>query len=269
MKRRKGYLTAGLALTGLLALWMLMGQFWTPYDPTAIAVGPKLSPPSLAHLLGTDNLGRDVFSRVWKGAGATAAVALCTVVMGALCGVTVGALTGYFGGWVDGALTRLNDALTAFPSILLALVALSLLGPEERSHLVLALSLAFIPGYARISRTAYASLRETNYAASARLMGVRPFRLLVVHLLPNTLPSLLPALTIGFNNAVLAEASMSYLGIGVSPADASLGYMLSEAQSCFSAAPWYALGTGATIVLLVFGVGLIGQGLQAGDKGVG
>lgn len=269
MKKRNGCLTAGLILTGFMAVFILLGCFWTPYDPTAMAVGPKLDGPSLQHWLGTDNFGRDIFSRVWKGTGATSAIALSTVALGAVLGVTAGALTGYFGGWVDGALTRLNDAITAFPSILLALVVLSLLGPGNKYHVVLALGLVFAPGYARISRTAYASLREANYVQSARLMGAGHGRILLVHLLPNTLYSLMPALTIGFNNAVLAEASMSYLGIGVTPPDASLGYMLSEGQGMFSAAPWYALGAGGVIVLLVFGVGLVDQGLQSRDRGVG
>ena len=157
---------------------------------------------------------------------------------------------------------RLNDALTAFPSILLALVIISVLGPGKKYNVIVALGLVFIPSFARVTRTAFAALRDVNYVKSVRLMGASNGRILLVHILPNTMAVLLPAITIGFNNAVLAEASMSFLGIGVTPPDASLGYMLSEAQGMFVAAPWYALGTGITIVLLVFGVGLIGEGLQ-------
>ena len=133
--------------------------------------------------------------------------------------------------------------------------------------MIIALGLVFIPSFARVSRTAFAALRDVNYVKSARLMGASPARILVVHILPNTMQVLLPAITIGFNNAVLAEASMSYLGIGST--DASLGYMLSEAQGMFLRAPWYALGTGLAIVLLVFSVGLIGEGLQRREKEVG
>lgn len=267
-KRRNGCLTAGLALTGFMVALIVLGFFWTPYDPAAMATGPKLDGPTLAHLLGTDGFGRDIFSRVLQGAGNTLTIALATVAMGAVCGVAVGALTGYFGGVVDEGLMRLNDALTAFPSILLALVIISLLGPGKKYNVVLALGIAFIPGYARIARTAFASLREANYVKSAQLMGASPWRVLWVHILPNTMPVLLPALTIGFNNAVLAEASMSYLSIGVTPPDASLGYMLSEAQGMLATAPWYAAGAGGAIILLVFGVGLIGEGLQRRDRGV-
>lgn len=268
MKRRSGFLTAGLALTGALAALILLSFFWTPYDPNAMAAGPKFDAPSLAHWMGTDNFGRDIFSRVLQGAGSTVSIALATLGIGAVCGSLIGALTGYFGGPADEILMRLNDALTAFPSILLALVVISVLEPGKKSNVIIALGLVFIPSFARVSRTAFASLRDVNYIKSARLMGASSARILAVHMLPNTAPVLLPALTIGFNNAVLAEASMSFLGIGVTPPDASLGYMLSEAQGMLFAAPWYAAGTGLIIVLLVFSVGLLGEGLRRRDKGV-
>lgn len=268
MKKRNGFLTAGLVLTGLLAALILLGFFWTPYDPNAMAAGPKFAGPSLTHWMGTDNFGRDIFSRVLQGAGATASIALATLAIGAVCGCLVGALTGYFGGPADEVLMRLNDALTAFPSILLALVVISILEPGKKRNVIIALGLVFIPSFARVSRTAFAALRDVNYIKSARLLGASSARILAVHMLPNTLPVLLPALTIGFNNAVLAEASMSFLGIGVTPPDASLGYMLSEAQGMLFAAPWYAAGTGLAIVLMVFSVGLFGEGLRRRDKGV-
>ena len=257
----------GLIITGIMIAVTLVGVFWTPYIPTAMDFG-KFQPPSLSHLFGPDNFGRDIFSRVLKGAGTTLTIALSTVSIGALVGTFVGAVTGYFGGWVDDVLMRLNDALTAFPSFLLALLIVSLLGPGKKYSVVLALGLVFIPSFARVMRTEFASLRSRNFVTGARLMGAGNARILLVHLLPNTFRVLLPAFTIGFNNAVLAEASMSFLGIGVTPPDASLGYMLSEAQSMLRSGPWYALCTGLTIVLLVFGVGLIGEGLQAKDSEV-
>lgn len=261
MKHLNGYLKTGLILTGFLTVFIVLGFFWTPYDPTAME-SQKFLAPSLQHLMGTDNFGRDIFSRVLKGAGTTFSIAVATVSIGAVLGTLVGALTGFFGGIVDDILMRINDALTAFPSILLALVIISILGPGNKYNVVLALGAVFIPSFARVTRTAFAGLRDVNYVKSARLMGASNSRILWVHILPNTMNVLLPAITIGFNNAVLAEASMSYLGIGVTPPDASLGYMLSEAQSMLTRAPWYALSTGLTIILLVFGVGLIGEGLQ-------
>ena len=261
MKHLNGYLKTGLILTGFLTVFIVLGFFWTPYDPTAME-SQKFLAPSLQHLMGTDNFGRDIFSRVLKGAGTTFGIAVATVTIGAVLGTLVGALTGFFGGIVDDILMRINDALTAFPSILLALVIISILGPGNKYNVVLALGAVFVPSFARVTRTAFAGLRDVNYVKSARLMGASNSRILWVHILPNTMNVLLPAITIGFNNAVLAEASMSYLGIGVTPPDASLGYMLSEAQSMLTRAPWYALSTGLTIILLVFGVGLIGEGLQ-------
>ncbi len=268
MRKRNGFLIAGLVLTCALAALILLGFFWTPYDPNAMAAGPKFDAPSPAHWMGTDNFGRDIFSRVLKGAGTTVSIALATLLIGAVCGSLAGALTGYFGGPADEVLMRLNDALTAFPSILLALVVISILGPGSRLNVMTALGLVFIPSFARVTRTAFASLRDVNYIKSARLMGASSRRILLVHMLPNTAPVLLPALTIGFNNAVLAEASMSFLGIGATPPNASLGYMLSEAQGMLFAAPWYAAGTGLVVVLLVFSVGLLGEGLRRRDRGV-
>ncbi len=262
MKKKiwNGYLIAGLVITSIVLIWIIVGQFYTPYDPTQMT-GAKLQAPSAAHLFGTDKFGRDIFSRVMSGAGTTLLVAVATIGIGAVAGTLIGALTGYFGGYVDEVLMRLNDVLTAFPSILLGLVVISILGPGKY-NVILALGIVFIPGYARLMRTAFASQREINYIISAQLMGASTARILAIHMLPNTFSTLLPALTIGFNNAVLAEASMSFLGIGVMPPDISLGYMLSESQGMLRTAPWYALSVGTVIAVLVFGVGMIGEGIQ-------
>lgn len=266
MKKSELTLKIGLIITVCVLAFIIVGVFYTPYDPAAMSAGEKFSPPSFSHIMGTDNFGRDILSRVMKGAGTTLAVAFSTVLIGALFGVAAGAVTGYFGGRLDDVLMRINDALTAFPSILLALVIISVLGPGRKANVIIALGIVFIPSFARITRTACSSISGENYVISARLMGAGRARIIIIHMLPNALGVLLPALTIGFNNAVLAEASMSYLGIGVTPPDASLGYMLSEAQSYVKTAPWYALMTGAVIILLVFGVGLIGDGLKSGRR---
>lgn len=260
---RNACFLAGCIITGVLLALILLGTVWTPYDPTAMSDGEKRLGPSLVHLFGTDNFGRDIFSRVLKGAGVTALVAAGTVVIGAVCGTLIGALTGYFGGAVDELLMRFNDTITAFPSILLALVCVTVFG-SGKYQVLLVLGIVFIPSFARIARTAFSSLRDANFVQSARLMGAKPARILFVHILPNTLHVLLPAVTIGFNNAVLAEASMSFLGLCGQPPDASLGALLSEAEGMLASAPWYALCTGGVIVGLIFGVGLIGEGLQGG-----
>ena len=264
MKHLNGYLKAGLILTGFLTVFVVLGFFWTPYDPTAMG-SQKFLAPSFQHLMGTDNFGRDIFSRVLKGAGTTFAIAVATVIIGAVLGTLVGALTGFFGGVVDDVLMRVNDAVTAFPSILLALVFISLLG-FGKYNVILALGIAFVPSYARVVRSEFARHREMNYVKSAHLMGASHSRIMFVHILPNTRAVILPALVIGFNNAVLAEASLSYLGMGVRSPDVSLGYMLSESQSYMATAPWYVLCTGGVIVLLILGFSLLGEGLQQGRR---
>ena len=263
MKRMSGYFKVGVVLTAVLLALILLGQIWTPYDPQTMSPSEKLQSPSADHWMGTDNFGRDIFSRVIRGAGTTLGIALATVIISCTAGTVIGALTGYFGGRVDTILMRFNDALTAFPSILLGLVFVSVLGGGTQ-NVILALSIVFTPSFARVTRSAYASVRDANYIKSARLMGAGKVRILTLHILPNILQVLLPALTIGFNNAVLAEASMSYLGIG---SMGSLGYILSDAQSMLYSAPWYALCAGGTIVLLIFGVELMGEGLQRGEGG--
>ena len=180
-------------------------------------------------------------------------------------GILIGAFTGWYGGWIDEVLMRIADVITAFPSILLALVLISLLG-SGKSNIILALSLLFIPSFARVVRSEYAKQKELDYVRNAKLMGVGTPRIMFVHILPNVWPVLLSSIAIGFNNAVLAEAAMSYVGIGVLLPDASLGRMLSESQAFFFSAPWYALSAGLTIVLLVLGVGLISDGLGEWDN---
>lgn len=221
----------------------------------------KFAAPSLRHLFGTDNFGRDIFSRVMVGARTTFFISACTVTIGAVVGTLVGALTGYFGGLVDELLMRVNDAVTAFPSILLALgVHL----PSGLRHL---------QRHSGAGHRLHPQLRPCHTggvhpAAGDELCEKRPAHggqppadHAGTH--PAQHPQvLLPTLAIGFNNAVLAEASMSFLGIGVKPPEVSLGYMMSESQSYMVRAPWYMLTCGSVIVLLILGVSLIGEGLQ-------
>jgi len=242
-----------------MLLLIIVGYFWTPYDPEAMDSLAKMQGPGLAHLLGTDNFGRDIFSRLLTGAGTTLFNAAATVVIGFVLGTLVGAFTGFFGGWVDEVLMRCNDVITAFPSILLALVLISLLG-SGKYNMILALSLLFIPGFARVVRSEFAKQKTLDYVRNARLMGVGRLRIMFVHILPNVLPVVMSTVAIGFNNAVLAETAMSYLDIGVKLPDTSLGRMLSESQSYFFSAPWYALSAGLMIILLILGFTLISDG---------
>ncbi len=260
-KKQNPYLIAGMAMTGSAAGLGLLGAFWTPFGTTAMSAAERFQAPSLRHLFGTDNFGRDLFSRVMQGMGTTICISLLVVLFSAFFGILLGALTGYFGGVFDEAVMRVIDAVNGFPSILLALVMISLLG-NGRQNLILSLGIVFTPSYVRIVRSEYVKLRDADYIMRARLMGVGKLRILFVHILPNVLPVLGVSLVIGLNNAILAESGMSYLGIGVQPPDASLGNMLSDAQGFLQSAPWYALIPGLAIVWIVLGFSLFGEGLR-------
>lgn len=250
----------GASITLFMLLVIVIGAIWTPYDPNAMSAADKMLSPCLRHPLGTDNFGRDIFSRVVQGTGATFLIALCAVAIGLVAGLLIGGLTGWYGGWVDELLMRLNDSITAFPSLLLALVLIAVFH-TGKYNIVYALGIIFVPTFARIVRMEVARQKALDYVRNARLMGVKDMRILFVHIMPNILPVLLSTVAIGFNNAVLAEASMSYLGLGVQPPDPSLGRMLNEAQAYLLRAPWYALSAGLAIILLVLGFGLLSEGL--------
>lgn len=251
----------GCILTGSLFLLILIGIFAMPYDPEAMDATLKFAPVSLKHPMGCDNFGRDIFSRVLQGTKMTFAIAGGTVCIGTVAGIFIGAFTGYFGGWVDEILMRIIDAVFAFPSILLALVMISLFG-SGKWNVTLALGIAFIPSFARIVRSEFLHQKNLDYVKSARLMGAGHLRIMFVHILPNILPVLFSSLMIGFNNAVLAEAGMSYLGIGVQPPDASLGRMLSEAQTYLFSTPTYALFPGLVLIWMVLGISLLADGIK-------
>ena len=259
--RGNGFFCAGAIISAAVVVLIVVGYFWTPYSPTAMDPAAKFAAPSLAHLLGGDNYGRDIFSRVLQGAGTSLFIGACVVAIGCAGGVLIGSLCGYYGGAADLILTRVCDTITAFPAILLALVIVSVAG-SGTCNIILALGILFIPSFARVVRGEFARCRELNYIKSAKLMGAGDGRIIFRHILPNTAPVLLPAITIGFNNAVLSEASMSFLGIGIQPPFASLGSMLNESQTYLQSAPWYALGTGGAIVVLILGFSLLGEGLQ-------
>lgn len=255
----------GGAIAAVLTLMIIVSFFWTPYSPTAMDSSAKLLAPSLAHLFGTNKLGQDIFSRVMKGAGTSFIIALGVIAIGSISGLVIGSLCGYYGGIADMLLTRICDTITAFPAILLSLVIVAATGGGEYI-IILVLGILFIPSFARVVRAEYARARELNYVQSAKLMGASDFRIMYLHILPNILPVLLPAVTIGFNNAVLSEASMSFLGIGIKPPQASLGSMLKESQTYLRDAPWYALSTGFVMILLILGFSLLSEGLQQSKR---
>ena len=260
-KKYDPYLCVGMFMTLTALLLVIIGVFWTPYSTTAMSSAERFHGPSLSHLFGTDNFGRDIFSRVMKGTATTILISSLVVLFSAALGIVIGALTGYFGGLLDEVVMRFTDAVNGFPSILLALVMISVLG-SGRQNLILSLGIVFTPSFVRIVRSEFIRLRDADYISRARLMGVGRFRILFVHILPNIFSTFWVSVMIGFNNGILAESGMSYLGIGVQPPDASLGKMLSDAQGYLMKAPWYALSTGLSIVWLVLGFSLLSEGIR-------
>ena len=260
-QRGNPYLWIGLFMTVTAVTLAVVGLFWTPYSTTEMSAAERFAAPSLQHLFGTDNFGRDIFSRVMKGAGTTIFISSLVVLFSGGLGIVIGAVTGYMGGMIDELVMRVTDAVNGFPSILLALVMISVMG-SGRQNLILSLGIVFTPSFIRIVRSEFIRLRDADFISRARLMGVGRFRILFVHILPNIFSTFWVSVMIGFNNGILAESGMSYLGIGVQPPDASLGKMLSDAQGYLMKAPWYALAPGLTIVWIVLGFSLLSEGIR-------
>ena len=249
----------GLGILGVLGLFLLLGLVYHPYTPTEMDAGAKLAWPNLKHWFGGDKMGRDIFTRVQQGLRTSVMIAFFSTLIGTVGGTVIGALTGYYGSYFDDAVMRIIDVLFAIPSILLALVFVSLSG-SGMVDVILALGIAVIPSFAKMIRTEFKEQRKLEYVQAAKLMGASDVRILFVHILPNVMPTLVNCVFISFNNCILAEAGLSYLGIGVQPPVASLGGMISEGQAFLKVAPFYVIFPGSVMMLLLIGLGLIADG---------
>ena len=256
-KKYKIGLIIGTIITVVLLGAVIVSFFYLPYDPNEMNGSEKFLSPSSKHLFGTDNYGRDVFSRTLEGLKTTFLVALCTVGIGVFFGSVIGAITGYFGGLLDEVLMRINDAAASFPSVLVAMVMVCIFG-RGPVKLVLIMGIIFIPSFARVMRGEFMKLKNRDFILNATVMGCSSWRIMFKHIFPNTLYTLLSSVAIGFNNAVLVEASLSYLGIGVQPPHASLGRMLSEAQGYFSY-QWCVLFPGMVMIFMILGFVLLSE----------
>lgn len=256
-------MTLGFIIMIVLLTLLIINEFYQPYGPNEMNGSLKYSKPSIEHIMGTDNYGRDIYVRAIEGLKVTFIVAISTVLIGLFFGIIIGAFTGFYGGIVDEILMRINDALASFPSILLALIFVSIIG-SGRYKIIVSLGIIFIPSFARIVRSEFIRLKHMDYVKSARLMGASNLRVMFVHMLPNAMPTILTSVAIGFNNAVLAESSMSFLGIGVQPPHASLGRMLSEAKGYIISAPWASVFPGILIMFMIVAFALISEAI--GEK---
>ena len=260
MKIRKNtQVYIGLGILGLLGLFLLLGLIYHPYTTTEMDSAAKLTGPTLKHWFGGDKMGRDIFTRVQQGLRTSLFISILATVIGTVGGTIIGALTGYYGGFIDDAIMRIIDVLFAIPSILLALVFVSL-SDSGMVNVILALGIALIPSFSKMMRTEFKEQRALEYVQAAKLMGASDLRILFKHILPNVMPTLVNCVFISINNCILAEAGLSYLGIGVQPPVASLGGMISEGQGYLKAAPYYVIFPGAVMVLLLCGLGLIADG---------
>jgi peptide/nickel transport system permease protein len=252
---------AGLALLVLLAAVAAGAARLAPHDPTRQDLAATLAPPGPGHPMGQDKLGRDVLSRVVHGARVSLAVGLVTVAASLVIGGALGALAGYARGWVDELLMRTVDVLLAFPGLLLAIALTGLLGPSLR-NVVLALALIGWTGYARLVRGEVRRLREREFVEAARALGLPASRILVRHLLPLCAAPLLVQATFGMAGAIVAEASLSFLGLGAQPPTASWGAMLNDGRAFVLIAPHVTIFPGLAIMVTVLALNLLGEGLR-------
>ena len=253
--------TVGLVITLLLVVTAGLSLVYTPRDPLEMSITGRLQAPTAAHPLGTDQFGRDLLSRVMTGAVTSILVGVIAVSIGMGIGVALGTLSGYFGGWVDEGFMRLMDAVQGFPAILSALLMTAVFRPSVTISMV-AIGVAFLPVFARLTRASFLEFRDREFVLAARALGAGDGALIVRHILPNTLPPLIVQATISFPVAILAEAALSYLGLGTQPPHPSWGLMLKEAQAFLGMDPWFAIFPGSAIALTVLGLNLLGDGLR-------
>lgn len=253
--------TAGLLLTVALIVVALAAPLIAQRDPYQQNTSRRLEAPSREHILGLDDLGRDVFARIVFGARVSLRVGFSVVLIASLIGVTLGAMAGYFGGLMDTLIMRLCDILLAFPGILLAIALVAVLGPSL-NNVILALATIGWVGYARLVRGQVLKVREMEYVTAAKALGARSPRVILLHVLPNVINPVIVMATLGLAGAILAEASLSFLGLGVQPPEAEWGAMLSRGRDLIRTAPIGAFAPGVAITVVALSFSLAGDGLR-------
>jgi len=251
----------GALLVGFFALLALIGPAIAPFGPTEQFIDDRLQPPSATYLLGTDEFGRDIYSRLLYGARISFQVGAIAVGIAGTVGIVLGLIAGYAGGWVDNILTLLMDVVFAFPAILLAIAIISLLG-NNLTNAMVAIAVVYAPTFMRVVRGATLSVRHTAYVESAVAIGASTPRILAAHVFPNITAPLIVHASLNFAFAVLAEASLAFLGLGNKPPAPSWGSMVSASYGFLQLAPWAAIVPGVAIALAVLGFNLLGDGLR-------
>jgi peptide/nickel transport system permease protein len=251
----------GLALSVLLVVAAVLAPWIAPYRPDEIHPIDSLMAPSARYWLGSDDLGRDILSRIIFGARVSLMVGTIAIGIAAVAGVSVGLAAGFLGGRIDGLIMRVMDALLAFPAILLAIALMAVLGPSLENAMI-AIGIISIPAFARITRANVLSLREKEFVEAARALGGGGFYLASVVILPNCLSPIIVQASLGVGNAILVEAALSFLGLGVQPPEPSWGSMLAFGRSLLGQAPWYATFSGLAIFVTVLALNFLGDGLR-------
>jgi peptide/nickel transport system permease protein len=236
-------------------------QLFTPYDPNKMNSAVRMSSPTSQHIFGTDQFGRDIATRVIYGVQKSLFIAFMAVVIACFTGTILGIISGYFGKWIDQVLMRLMDAMFAFPTIILALFIIALFGASEK-NLIIALGIVYTPIFTRTVRSSAISIKQYLYVRAAKALGKRDISIMAKEILPNLASILIVSFTTNFSTAVLSEASLSFLGLGVPPPTATLGGMVGQGSTYLLTAPWIALFPGLFIALIVLSINIIGDGLR-------
>jgi len=252
---------AGLVVVLALFIIALSASTVAPYPPDEIDTGNILSPPSRSHWLGTDVLGRDVFSRILYGAGVSLSVGFVAVSISSVIGIILGAVSGYFRGWPDKIVMRFVDIMLCFPSFFLILAVIAFVGPSIW-NIMIVIGVTSWMSVTRLVRAEFLSIRERDFVQAARGQGAGDMRIIFIHILPNAMAPILVAATLGVASAVLVESGLSFLGIGVQPPDPSWGNMLTEGKDNIEIAWWLSLFPGLAILVTVMGYNLLGEGIR-------
>ncbi len=251
----------GLTVAGLLVLTAVFAPLIATHDPLAQHPGAELSGPSARYLVGTDEFGRDLFSRIVYGSRISLFVGVVAVMIGGLVGVSTGLAAGYRGGWLDASIMRVWDTLLAFPAILLGIAVATVLGPGV-TNAAIALAIISIPQFSRITRASVLGEKQREYVEAARAIGVGDLRIALRHIFPNTVSPLLVQLSLAMAYAVLLEAGLSFLGLGTQPPDPSWGSMLNTSRAYLRQAPWYAVFPGIALSVLLLGLNFLSDALR-------
>lgn len=251
----------GIVFIGVLILVAIFAPLLAPHDPFEQNIIRRYEAPSSEYLLGTDEMGRDILSRIIYGSRISLQVGLFSIGLALISGVFLGLLAGYYGGVLDMIIMRIMDIMLAFPAILLAIAIVAILGPQLRNAM-LAIGIINIPRFARIVRSSAISIKESEYILAARMMGASDVRIIFYHILPNAMAPLIVQTTLGIATAILEAAALSFLGLGAQPPTPEWGAMLSDARSSLQKAPWVATFPGIAIIFGVLGFNLLGDGLR-------